>query len=160
MIKIFRGDVKYMKMVRMLSMILLCLLMTACSNAFAKREYHSDEKISQTSDRYAKEVSVGNSTNRQYSLTVGKFNGRETLWEEKLEENQDVEIDISFSLSNGRGKIVHIDKDDNVTTVIECTPDTSTDGFVTKTLSLTSGQNRLKLVGYDCENIDLKIQAH
>ena len=77
-----------------------------------------------------------------------------------MEENQDVEIDISFSLSNGRGKIVHIDKDDNVTTVIECTPDTSTDGFVTKTLSLTSGQNRLKLVGYDCENIDLKIQAH
>ena len=149
-----------MKMVRMLSMILLCLLITACSNAFAKREYNSDEKISQTSDRYAKEVSVGNSTNRQYSLTVGKFNRRETLWEETLEENQDVEIDISFSLSNGRGKIVHIDKDDNVTTVIECTPDTSTDGFVTKTLSLTSGQNRLKLVGYDCENIDLKIQAH
>ena len=149
-----------MKMVRMLSMILLCLLITACSNAFAKREYNSDEKISQTADRYAKEVSVGNSTNRQYSLTVGKFNGRETLWEETLEENQDVEIDISFSLSNGRGKIVHIDKDDNVTTVIECTPDTSTDGFVTKTLSLTSGQNRLKLVGYDCENIDLKIQAH
>lgn len=149
-----------MKMVRMLSMILLCLLMAACSNAFAEREYNSDEKISQTSDRYTKEVSVGNSTNRQYSLTVGKFNGRETLWEETLKENQDVEIDISFSLSNGRGKIVHIDKDDNVTTVIECTPDTSTDGFVTKTLSLTSGQNRLKLVGYDCENIDLKIQAH
>ena len=35
---------------------LLCLLMTACSNEFARTEYDSDEKISETADRYAKEV--------------------------------------------------------------------------------------------------------
>lgn len=138
---------------------LLCLFMTACSNKFARNEYDSDEKISETADRYAKEVSVGNSTNQKYSLTVRKFNGRETIWKKTLNENQDVEIDVSFRLSNGRAKIVHIDKDDNITTVIECTPDTSTDGFVTETISLKSGKNRLKLVGYDCENIDLKIEV-
>ena len=113
---------------------LLCLLMTACSNEFARTEYDSDEKISETADRYAKEVSVGNSTNQNYSLTVKKFNGRETLWKKTLKENQ------------------------NITTVMECSPDASTDGFVTKTLSLKSGKNRLKLVGYDCENIDLKFE--
>ncbi len=138
---------------------LLCLFMTACSNEFARNEYDSDEKISETADRYAKEVSVGNSTNQKYSLTVRKFNGRETIWKKTLNENQDVEIDVSFRLSNGRAKIVHIDKDGNITTVIECTPDTSTDGFVTETISLKSGKNRLKLVGYDCENIDLKIEV-
>lgn len=137
---------------------LLCLLMTACSNEFARTEYDSDEKISETADRYAKEVSVGNSTNQNYSLTVKKFNGRETLWKKTLKENQNIEVDISFRLSNGQAKIVHIDKDDNITTVMECSPDTSTDGFVTKTLSLKSGKNRLKLVGYDCENIDLKFE--
>ena len=92
-------------------------------------------------------------------LTVRKFNGRETIWKKTLNENQDVEIDVSFRLSNGRAKIVHIDKDGNITTVIECTPDNSTDGFVTETISLKSGKNRLKLVGYDCENIDLKIEV-
>ena len=64
---------------------------------------------------------------------------------------------LSFSLSNGLAKIVHIDGDGNVTTVLECSPDTSTDGFVTKTISFKSGQNRLKIVGYDCKNIDLKM---
>lgn len=147
-----------MKKLRFILIGLLCLLMTACSNEFAKREYDSDEKIAQTADRYAKEASVGNSTDQKYSLRVAKFNGRETLWEETSKENQDVEIDFSLSISNGQAKIVHIDKDDNVTTVIECSPDTSTDGFVKKTVSLKSGKNRLKIVGYDCEDIDLKIQ--
>ena len=67
-------------------------------------------------------------------------------------------INVSLSLSKGQVKIVHIDKDGNVTTVIECTPDTSTDGFVTETVSLKNGKNRFKIVGYDCEDIDLKIE--
>jgi len=36
-------------------------------------------------------------------------------------------------------------------------PETSTDEFITKTVSLKSGKNRLKIVGYYCEDIDLKM---
>lgn len=146
-----------MRRFRIVLLCLLCLMMTACSNEFAKREYDSDEKIAQNTDHYAKEVSVANSTNEEYSLTVSKFNGRETLWEKTIKENQDIEIDFDLSLSKGQAKIVYIDSDDNVTTVIECLPETSTDGFVTKALPLKSGKNRLKIVGYDCEDIDLKM---
>lgn len=146
-----------MKKLKIVGISLLCLLLTACSNGFAKREYEANEKISQNADRYAKEVSVFNSIDGGYSLTVGKFNGRETLWTEILEDNQDIVIDFSFRLTKGQAKIVHIDSEDNVTTVIECTPETSTDGFVTKTVSLKRGKNRLKIVGYDCQNIDLMI---
>lgn len=146
-----------MRRFRRVLLCLLCLMMTACSNEFAKREYDSDEKIAQNTDHYAKEVSVSNSTNREYSLTVSKFNGRETLWEKTIKENQDIEIDFGLSLSKGQAKIVYIDSEDNVTTMIECLPETSTDGFVTKRLLLKSGKNRLKIVGYDCEDIDLKM---
>lgn len=96
-----------MRKFRIVLVCLLCLMMTACSNEFAKREYDSDEKIAQNADHYAKKV--------------------------------------------------YIDSEDNVTTVIECLPETSTDGFVTKTLPLKRGKNRLKIVGYDCEDIDLKM---
>lgn len=146
-----------MRKFRIVLLCLLCLTMTACSNEFAKREYDSDEKIAQNTDHYAKEVSVSNSTNGEYSLTVSKFNGRETLWEETIKENQDIEIDFDFSLSKGQAKIVYIDSEDSVTTVIECLPETSTDGFTTKTIPLKSGKNRLKIVGYDCEDIELKM---
>lgn len=59
-----------------------------------------------------------------------------------MEDNQNIVIDFSFSLTKGQAKVVHIDSEDNVTTVIECSPETSTDGFVTKTVELKSGEKR------------------
>lgn len=146
-----------MKKTKFIWISIMCLLLTACSNGFAKREYEADEKISKIEDRYAKEASVFNPIDGGYSLTVSKFDGRETLWTETLEDNQNIVIDFSFSLTKGQAKIVHIDGEENVTTVIECSPESSTDGVVTKTVFLKRGQNRLKIVGYDCEDIDLKM---
>lgn len=150
-------EVYHMKKLKLALICLLCLFITACNNEFARNEYDSDKKISQIEDHYAKVASVFNSIDGGYSLTVSKFDGRQTLWTETLEENQNTDIDFSFSLSKGLAKIVHIDRDGNVTTIIECSPETATDGFVTETVSLKEGQNRLKIVGYDCEDIDLKI---
>lgn len=146
-----------MKKVFTVLIVSLCLLMTGCNNDFARKEYDSNEKIKEQADRYAKQVSVFNQIDGGYSLTVSKFDGRETLWSDQVDEAQDMEVDFSFRLSKGQAKIVHIDDDGNVTTVIECTPETTTDGFVTKTLSLSSGQNRLKIVGYGCEDIEFEM---
>lgn len=140
-----------------LLIIVLCLFMTGCNNKFAENEYNSVEKIIESQDRYAKENSVFNPIDGGYSLVVSKFDGRQTLWTDTLEESQSVEIKFSFVLTEGQAKIVHIDAEGNVTTLIECTSDNSTDRYVTKTVSMTSGQNRLRIVGFDCENIDLKM---
>ena len=136
---------------------LRCLFITGCSNKFAENEYDSVEKIIESEDRYAKESSVFNPIDGGYSLVVSKFDGRQTLWTDTLEESQSVEIELSFALTEGQAKIVHIDAEGNVTTLIECTPETSTDGYVTKTVSMTAGENRIKIVGFDCKNIDLKV---
>lgn len=137
--------------------VLICLILTGCNNGFAEREYDSDDKISQMEDRYTKNVSVFNTIDGGFSLTVSGFDGRETLWSDIIEKNQDIEMEISFSLSEGRAKIVHIDEEGNVTTIIECLPETSTDGFVTETVSLKKGENRLKIVGYDCDDVELEV---
>lgn len=144
-----------MKKSSILLIIVLCMFMTGCSNKFAEIEYDSMEKMIENEDRYSKESSVFNPIDGGYSLTVSKFDGRQTLWTDTLENSQSVEIEFSLVLTQGKAKIVHIDAEGNVTTLIECTPETSTDGYVTKTVSMTSGKNRLKIVGFDCENIDL-----
>lgn len=146
-----------MKKSCMLLIIVLFMFMTGCSNKFAENEYDSMEKIIENGDRYAKEDSIFNPIDGGYSLTVSKFDGRQTLWKDTLENSQNVKIEFSFELTKGQAKIVHIDTEGNVTTLIECTPETSTDGYVTKTVSMTSGENRLKIVGFDCENIDLEM---
>ena len=146
-----------MKKKVILCMVVLCFFLTGCNNAFAENEYDSDKKIAESEDRYAKEGSVFNPIEGGYSLTVSKYDGRQTLWKDTLEEAQDVEVEITFTLTGGQGKVVHIDGEDKVTTLLEGTADTLTGEKVTKTVSMTKGQNRLKIVGYDCEDVELKV---
>lgn len=136
---------------------ILFVLLTGCGNAFAKKEYHDTDKIAATEDHYAKEGSVFNPIDHGYSLEVKKFDGRQTLWTKTLEENENIDIEIKLSLSEGTAKIVHVDEDGSVATIIECTSDNCVENSVTKTVSLQKGCNDIKLVGYACENIDLEL---
>lgn len=146
-----------MKKNGILLMMVLCMLMTGCSNKFAEEEYYSVEKMIKSQDRYTKVKSVFNQFDGGYSLTVSQFDGRQTLWTDVLEENQSVEIEFSLELTMGQAKIVHVDEEGNVTTLIECTPETSTEGYVTKTVSMPGGENKLKIVGFDCKDIVLEM---
>lgn len=142
---------------RYLVVLFMCFMLTGCSNGFAQKEYNAIDKIAETEDRYAKENFVFNPIDGGYSLVVAKFDGRETLWTKPLEDNKDTEIKIKLSLSEGTAKIVHLDEDGGVITIMECTGDNSTDGYILKTLSLKKGLNRIKIVGYGCRNIDLEL---
>lgn len=139
--------------------LILCLTFsfTGCGNEFAKQEYNDDEKIVQIADRYAKNNSVFNPIEGGYSLTASQFDGRETLWEKKLEDNAEIEIQIDLNITSGNAKVVFIDSNNDVTVLIERLQNDSNEQTATKTVSLTNGLNRLKIVGYDCENIDLKL---
>lgn len=139
--------------------LLICvsLFFAGCSNAFAKAEYDAADKIAKVEDRYAKVNSVFNPIDGGYSLEVSKFDGRETLWSETIDKSKDIEIEIHLSLSSGKAKIVHINDSGDVLTLMECTPETVTDDYVTKNVSLSSGVNRIKIVGSGCKDLDVKI---
>ncbi len=146
-----------MKKLKCVIFAVLCLCLTGCNNEFAETEYNDTEKIAASGDRYAKEMSVFSQIDGGYSLTVSKFNGRETLWTKSYKEACEVTIDFSFVLSEGKAKVVHIDEDDNVTTIIGCTPESCTEGYVTVPVEMKKGKNRLKIVGYDCKDLELKM---
>lgn len=139
--------------------LILCVTIsfTGCGNKFAKQEYNDDEKIVQIADRYAKSNSVFNPIEGGYSLTVSRFDGRETLWEKALEDNAEIEIQIDLNIKSGNAKVVFIDSNNDITVLIERLQNNSNELTTTKLVSLTNGLNRLKIVGYDCKAIDLKI---
>lgn len=146
-----------MKKYKVFLAIFLCLLLAGCSNDYAKQAYASDEKIAKVEDRFSAKSSVFNKIEGGYALVVSQFDGRKTLWKDTVKENQEVEIELSLTLTKGTAKIVHVDAAGNVTTLVECTPETAVDASITKTASLQSGSNSFKLVAYDAENIDLKM---
>ncbi len=151
------------KMKKIIIIVLICSIvcvtikLAGCANEFAKQEYNDAEKIAQIEDRYAKDNSVINAIDGGYSLTVSKFNGRQTLWNKTLEKSTEIEIQIDLSISSGIAKVVYIDCDNNITVLIECSQNDADEHITTKTVSLTRGLNRFKIVGYDCKDIDLKI---
>jgi hypothetical protein len=62
-----------------------------------------------------------------------------------------------LNITSGNAKVVFIDSNNDITVLIERLQNDSNEQTATKTVSLTNGLNRLKIVGYDCENIDLKL---
>ena len=143
-------------LVKILLLTFLCLLLAACGNEFAKLEYNSEEMLVQA-DHFAKSFSASSQKDNELSFSIGKFDGRETIWENQLPEAQELTIEFTFTLSGGQAKIVHIDPNDKVTTVIERSSEASADETTRIVLPMPQGQNRFKLVGYDCEDIELKL---
>ena len=70
-----------MKRFGIVCILVMGLLLTGCNNKFAKEQYDSDIQIAEGGDRYAKTNSVLNNYGNNVTYTVGKFDGRETLWE-------------------------------------------------------------------------------
>ena len=139
--------------------LILCVTIgfTGCGNDFAKQDYNDDEKIVQIADRYAKSNSVFNPIEGGYSLNALRFDGRETLWEKTLEDSAEIELQIDLNIKSGNAKVVFIDSNNDITVLIERLQNNSNELTTTKIVSLTNGLNRLKIVGYDCKVIDLKI---
>lgn len=140
-------------MKKIIVVFLLAFCLIGCSNTYAKEEYDSIEKLASQGDRYSKEGSVFNPIEGGYSFTVSKFDGRQTLHTWNLSEDKELSMEIICSLTDGTGKLVHVDADENVTTLVECDKDTS--AAVIRTISLKQGRNDIKFVGYDCKKLDL-----
>lgn len=142
-------------MKKIIVVLMMAFLLVGCNNAYAKEEYDSLEKLASQGDHYSKVSSVFNSIEGGYSFTVSEFDGRQTLFTWHLSEDFELTMEILGSLTDGTGKLVHVDADGNVTTLVEFDKETSV--AVIKNISLKQGRNDIKFAGYDCDNIDLKM---
>ena len=146
-----------MKRFRILLIAVLGLLLVGCNSKSAEEDYNSVEKIVQDKDSFSEGMAKLVPTDDGCSYTASKFNGRETLWRETLEEDQEIEVECSLTLSEGTAKIVCVDAEGNLTTLLECTPETSLNGQVDTKVPMTSGKNRIKIVGYGCKGVDVEV---
>ncbi len=141
-----------------LVLFLLILCLSGCSNTYAKEEYYSEEKLVAQGDRYSKKRSFFNSMDGECSLKVSEFDGRETLKIWNVKEEQDLELNVFFSMSSGQGKLICVDENETITTLLEfSSKQEKTDEPFTLNVPLSSGKNRLKFVGYECKDVDITL---
>ena len=143
----------------LITLAVLCLFLTGCSNEYAKEEYYSDEKIAWEGDRFSKEAAVlSGNTGENISFSAGRFDGRQTLTIRHADEEKDVRVAISLSLEKGQAKVVLVDPEKNIQTLMECSAAMKMTGSTTATMHFTEGKNRIKIVGYGCEGLELKLE--
>lgn len=135
----------------------MCLTLAGCGNEFAKEEYEQASMIA-ADDRYAETGFDLTTTDNGFKVKAKKFDGRDTLWTITEETGCDVAAQVWFSLSEGKAKLVLVDDNGDVFTVAEAT---GKEDMLKKTMIyINKGENRFKLVGYDCKNVEIGLSLN
>lgn len=143
-----------MKRIAVLLIAALCLTFTGCSSAFAREEYVLDTEIA-ANDRTAwTDYQSSVVSHNQYHIQAKRFDGRSTFLTYTTGEDMEITAIVPISLSKGQVKIVLIDSKGKVSTVAELSAEKSAQLLETR-ITVTKGDNKFKLVGYDCRNVDI-----
>ncbi len=151
-----------------LSFGIVCLTFSGCftikislaDDGFAQREYDDNEKIA-GEDRYNKGDAYTEHNNGSFGGSYEEFSGRETISECPSKVDKEVSVELSLYTEKGKVKVVFVDAEDNVTTLLEYESGDTSGQYskkITTDIKLLKGKNRFKIVGYDCE--DLKVDLH
>lgn len=136
----------------------MCLMLAGCrSNEFAKEEYNQASKIA-ADNRYAETGFNLTTVDNGFNVKAKKFDGRDTLWTITEETGCDAAVQVWFSLSKGKAKLVLIDDNGDVFTVAEASGEV--DMLKGTMIYLNKGENRFKLVGYDCKNVEIGLSLN
>ena len=142
---------------RIVLTILLCLILAGCSAEYAKEEYNMDSKIAARGDHCSKMACQETVTPHGATCKAKKFGGNTTIYECAVTQEGLINVNCSLSLGSGVAKLVYVDWYDSVTTLVECTPENPTIDSVDVEVHMNPGKCRIKLVGYDCEDMDAEV---
>lgn len=131
-------------------------------NEYAKLEYDDDEKIV-ADDRYDDGDTFTDRINGRYYGGYEEFLGRRTIMECPSEDEKEVSVRVTLYTKNGKAKVVFADAENNVTALIEYESG-DTNGQLSKEVNTTvkflKGENKFKLVGYDCEDLNVWLELN
>lgn len=143
-----------MKKIMITGCIISVLAISGCS-ANMKSIYSSTNKISSSTNSFNLNDESQTIDNQSY---IGKleFEGMDTVWTYNAENNEDVELSYLLSVPKGKAKLVLINSNGDIETLIENKDNDEPTDMNSVILSLTEGENRVKLVAQDNAQIELK----
>lgn len=145
------------KRIMLLGVIVSSIIISGCGLNYMSYLYSNNKKISSDNSFSA--------NNTKQTLDehgyVGKleFEGVDTIWSYNTETDTEVEISYLLSVTKGKAKLVLIKPDGEVEIIFESKDNNKQSKTNSTKLSLTKGENKIKLVAKDNANIELKIDA-
>lgn len=157
-------------------MCMMCLLLSGCTVkiSFGSPDYvqiYSDDAALAGEDKYDRtdEQTIHNDKKGYYFGNWEELNGHTVMYAFTSDGAKTLRItslDICARSGTGKVKIVFVDPDDNVTTLLEYErgADGERSGDYYERLpdcaeiTLSEGESRVKVAGYDCEYVTVEMQ--
>lgn len=146
-----------MKKSILLLLLAVCMLLSGCGNAYAKDEFDNDQQIAASDRNSAKKLKTTEQTGGA-TLKASKFDGWLTVWTYTSDEDMAIAVKVTVGMSAGTAKVVHVDGSGKVTRLFGY--EAAGGGDVTKSsaetvVRLKKGENKIKLAGYDCKDVEM-----
>lgn len=152
-----------MKKSILLLMLALCMLLSGCGSAFAKgakEGYNDDQRIADSEYCEVKNLKTSES-NAGCTFKASTLQGWTTVWTFSADEDKAVNANVSIGLESGTAKVVHIDGSGKVTKLMEFESSPSETvtgkGSADRLIRLTKGENKIKIAGFDCKDIEMAV---
>ena len=139
--------------------VMVSLLTTGCVMNSGDRVYDSEKELAGNYSSYNLTQSASSVSDNSLTGSALKMEGMGTVWRFDAEEETEVTITYMLDVSCGKAKLVLISPDDEVTTLVEYTEETSDGKEHTESFTVPAGENRIKLVAGRGTEIDYQIAA-
>lgn len=138
-----------------LLLLLAALLCVGCAGNNKNAIYDDEKKLADQGDSFSVDSVSQTVQDRAYTATV-TMTGANTVWRYQTEEESQIELSCLLSATHGKAKLVLIQPDGTLYTLVESTA-ASDDIPLNTTLVLPKGESRLKLVAADDAQIELRL---
>lgn len=115
--------------------------------------YDDDAKIASNTNTYSLINCEQVQSDLHFTASVEKMEGMDTIWVFDAEKDTAVDITYKLNVSSGKMKLVLINPEKEVSVIAEC--DSGMEDFVSDTLDIKKGNNRLKLVAGENTQFDI-----
>lgn len=133
-------------------MAVVCFI-TGCGRNPMLAVYDDDAKIASNTNTYSLINCEQVQSDLHFTASVEKMEGMDTIWVFDAEKDTAVDITYKLNVSSGKMKLVLINPEKEVSVIAEC--DSGMEDFVSDTLDIKKGNNRLKLVAGENTQFDI-----
>lgn len=136
-------------------------LITGCTFAMnpGERFYDNEKGIAGETNSYNLTNYSGSQDDNTVSGSAEKMEGMDTIWNYTASDDTEVILSWKLSVSSGKAKLVLIDPDGNLSTLVECEVSSDGEQEGSGTFEIKQGENRVKLVGAEETALEFEFTA-
>ena len=137
------------------------IMITGCAFTMnpGKRFYDNEKGIAGQTNSYNLTNYSGSQDENTVSGSAEKMEGMDTIWNYTSPDDTEVTLSWKLSVSSGKAKLVLIDPDGNLSTLVECEASSGGEQEGLGTFEIKQGENRVKLVGAEETALEFEFTA-